>query len=122
MRKFFYGISVFLFLCILSLGYYSSYQRTDARRSRGDGAAPPVEALTEGQTVSADSGAGGYGLFYLKETKGLVTVYEKDRKTVYEPTKIPVSMLPEKLRKEICRGKYIKTQEELYSFLENYSS
>lgn len=31
MRKIFYSIGVFLFLCILSLGYYSSYKISDMR-------------------------------------------------------------------------------------------
>ena len=30
--------------------------------------------------------------------------------------------LPEKIREELANGKYIENQEELYGFLENYSS
>ena len=31
MRKTFYGIGVFLFLCVLTLGYYGSYKISDMR-------------------------------------------------------------------------------------------
>ena len=51
-----------------------------------------------------------------------MAVYEKDRETLYEPTGIAVDTLPEALQAEIRQGKYLKTHEELYSFLENYSS
>lgn len=139
MRKFFYGVSVFMFLCILSLGYYSTYKIGDTNRriaqqelllqEEAQAARFPetdVRAAEErpesetGKAVSAQEG--GYGLFYLKESEGYVMVYEGDRETLYEPTSILVSLLPENLRMEIVKGKYLKSQEELYSFLENYSS
>ena len=37
-------------------------------------------------------------------------------------TEIPLSDLPEEVRQEIAQGKQIATAEELYAFLENYSS
>ncbi|MDC7288736.1 hypothetical protein NXH76_13085 [Blautia schinkii] len=139
MRKFFYGVSVILFLCVLSLGYYSTYKIGDANRriaqqelllqeeaqaarypEADDGAAG--ENQDSGASTAASAQEGGYGLFYLKESDGYVMVYESDRKTLYEPTSILVSLLPENLRMEIVKGKYLKSQEELYSFLENYSS
>ena len=44
------------------------------------------------------------------------------KKTVYEYTDISLEGLPENLQKEIQNGKYIETSENLYGFLENYSS
>ncbi len=46
----------------------------------------------------------------------------KIKKTIYEFTEIPLSDLPEEVRQEIAQGKQIATAEELYAFLENYSS
>lgn len=116
MRKFFYSISIFSFLCLLSLGYYHSYQlagrRSDDIRTEIN---EPAKSVIRQEN-------GGYGLFYLKEQNGYVTVYEKDRETLYEPTSIAIEALPEALQSEIRHGKYLKTHEELYSFLENYSS
>lgn len=63
-----------------------------------------------------------YETYFLVEEKGKVVVYKGDRKTVYEPTEIRTSTLPESLREEIRNGKYVDSQEKLYNFLENYST
>ena len=60
--------------------------------------------------------------YILLEEKGYVAVYHTDRKTLYASTDILVSELPEELQKEIAEGKYIGSEEQLYNFLENYSS
>ena len=60
--------------------------------------------------------------YILLEEKGYVAVYHTDRKTLYASTDILVSELPEELQKEIEKGKYISSEEQLYNFLENYSS
>ena len=62
-----------------------------------------------------------YGTYYLVEEDGKVTVYKGDKKTLFEPTEILVSSLPEGVQEEIRQGKFIDTEEELYNFLENYS-
>ena len=58
----------------------------------------------------------------VSERNGFVVVYLEDKKTIYEFTEIPLSDLPEEVRQEIAQGKQIATAEELYAFLENYSS
>ena len=60
--------------------------------------------------------------FFIKEADGLVNIYREDGTTLYETTDIPVSLLPEALRQEISAGKGVTTEQELYDFLENYSS
>lgn len=60
--------------------------------------------------------------YVLLEEKGYVAVYHTDRKTLYASTDILLSELPEELQKEIQNGKYIGSEEQLYNFLENYSS
>lgn len=60
--------------------------------------------------------------FFIKEDDGLVNIYREDGTTLYETTDIPVSLLPEALRQEISAGKGVATEQELYDFLENYSS
>lgn len=111
MRKFFYSISVLLFLCLISAGYYRSYGLSEKKQQEKKDTA----------YVSAQEDT-GYGKYYLKELDGLVTVYLEDKKTVFETTGIEVKTLPDSLQKEIKDGKYVKTEKELYSFLENYSS
>ena len=45
-----------------------------------------------------------------------------DGTSLYETTNIPVEALPDDLRADLDKGRYIETPEELYGFLENYSS
>lgn len=60
--------------------------------------------------------------YVLKEENGFVVVYHTDQKTLYASTGILVSELPGELQQEIQEGKYIGSEEQLYNFLENYSS
>lgn len=60
--------------------------------------------------------------FYLSDLNGYVAVYLDDQSTIYEYTNIAVTELPEQVKNEIINGKKIKSVQELYGFLENYSS
>jgi len=60
--------------------------------------------------------------YYVKFTRGQVTVFYCDRETVYEYTEINLGDLPLQLRSEIISGKEIKDDKALFDFLENYSS
>lgn len=63
-----------------------------------------------------------YTSFYLVNEKNYVVVYCDDLKTIYMNTNITLDSLPDKLKQEIIQNKYIATEEELYNFLESYSS
>ncbi|MFA9377525.1 MAG: hypothetical protein ACERKZ_12315 [Lachnotalea sp.] len=60
--------------------------------------------------------------YYLVAEGGLVTVYYSDKNTIFEYTSISLDSLPSNLQDEILAGKYISDLDELYNFLENYSS
>ena len=60
--------------------------------------------------------------FYLMVADHFVIVYEKDKKTIHTNTDIVLGSLSEDLQREIIRGKYIENEQELYNFLESYSS
>lgn len=51
-----------------------------------------------------------------------LTVYESDSVTVFMETDILVDELPENMREQLKLGVGISTEEELYDFLESYSS
>ena len=113
-----YGIGFFttavLAVLILTFAYQFSSQK--AREH----AQEEAEVKRETQTVPADANKKeGY---YLIEEGGFLVVYASDRKTVYEYTDIAYDDLPEKVRNVIRYGKYIRSQADLYGFLENYSS
>ena len=74
----------------------------------------------EGEAVTEEMDRdGGY---LLRELNGFVAVYLADGNTIYELTEIPLSDLPEELQQQILEGKILSTEDELYGFLENYSS
>lgn len=51
-----------------------------------------------------------------------LTVYDEKRENVILYTDIRLQDLPEQLAQEIIDGKYFKTEQDLYHFLESYSS
>lgn len=66
-----------------------------------------------------ESSASGY-LIRVKD--GVLVVYENGTDTVFEYTDIPLESLPSELQTEVLFGKNLKNLDELYNFLENYSS
>ena len=129
MKNFFCGISILLFVCILSASYYGTYRMTELRLEKErEEQALNLKSAGSGSSSEAVSGQArleensGQGVYCLKEKDGYVAVYKNDRAAVYEMTSIRVKSLPPKLQKEILSGKYLYSEEELYGFLENYST
>ena len=60
--------------------------------------------------------------FLLKVENGCITVYDKESGEIFEHTNIPLETLPQELQAEVLLGKTLSGDQELYSFLENYSS
>lgn len=60
--------------------------------------------------------------FYLMVADHFIVVCEEDRDTLYMNTDILLERLPDSLQREIMDGKYVASEEELYLFLESYSS
>ena len=60
--------------------------------------------------------------FFVAVYQNRMIVYLDDKETVYEYTNIDTRELPLELRSKLSDGFYIKTEEELYHFLESYSS
>ena len=76
------------------------------------------EVTNQSQVVHAENTEA----FYLFEVNGYIVVYLSDKKTPYEYTDILYEELPDLLKAEIRNGKYIENKDELYGFLENYTS
>ena len=104
-------------MCILSISYRISYENQYEKLIAEQKKEEKKENLVEakGSVSKAD-------IFILKELNGFVAVYLQDGSTIYEYTNIVVDQLPFDVKKEIKIGKQIQTLEELYGFLENYSS
>lgn len=63
-----------------------------------------------------------YTGYYAKSFNGYVVILNGDEKTVYEYTPISLHLLPDDIREEVMDGYYLENEEDLYNFLENYSS
>lgn len=111
----------FMVVLLLTAGYTISYNyRMERAVSGQEQSADPESVAAEGEAVEdTDSEKDRY---YLCELHGFVVVYLDDRKTIYEMTEIRVTDLPEEVQNEIAEGKLIGSEEDLYAFLENYSS
>ena len=105
MKKYMIGFFSVLFLitgCLIA-GYQVSYNNLLEKE----------KAIEE--SVSDDA-------YYLKELHGYVAVYLQDGTTLYETTSLSVNNLPDEVQQDLKNGIYLKSAEELYGFLENYSS
>ncbi|MCM1538274.1 MAG: hypothetical protein NC254_07750 [bacterium] len=60
--------------------------------------------------------------YYLTEERGYVVVYYRNMRTLFCETGIAMEELPARLQQEIRHIKTMETEEELYGFLESYSS
>ena len=65
--------------------------------------------------------AEGYQIV-LVDDDNYVSVYQLPSGEIYEYTDVIMDVLPSELQEEIRSGKYLKNEEELYNFLENYTS
>ena len=79
-----------------------------------------VEETTE--TSIASSNIQKAYEYVVIEEDDYLSVYYADKKTKYMDTDIRFDELSIRLQKEIKAGKTFETSEELYDFLENYSS
>ncbi len=60
--------------------------------------------------------------FYLAAYDNKLVVYLEDKKTVYIETEISLEDLPEEVQQDVIQMKKLEDEEELYGFLETYSS
>lgn len=118
-----YGIGLFAIALILILLISCAYQYTfQLAKEREEKERKAEMAAEEYASVAADGQALKADCYYLMEENGYIVVYLSDKKTAYEYTDISYDRLPANLRNEIRNGKYVGSQDELYGFLENYSS
>lgn len=121
-----YGIGflagIFILALLITCSWQYSYRLGRQRTQERIAAAKEMEKAQAEESVAADGHALKEDCFYLKNVNGYVVVFLSDKKTAYEYTGILCDDLPEKVKEELVNGKYIENLEELYGFLENYSS
>lgn len=107
-------------LMLVSGAYQLSYHALEERTIEEK--VPETRKKEPEESVAAEGEAMKNYCYYLLDKNGYVVVYLSDKETIYEYTSIDVETLPVTLQNEIKNGKYIEDVEELYGFLENYSS
>ena len=121
-----YGIGFFAAAAVAVLAvtgaYELSYQKAKQDALEEQQIKEQELVKSQERSVAADGNALKEDCYYLMEVNGYVVVYLSDKKTPYEYTNIQFDTLPEKLREEVRNGKYVESAQELYGFLENYSS
>ena len=103
-----------------SLGYQIMKEWKD--RQEQFAARETEQSVTEEETELSISNVYTAYEYMIVEEEGYLLVYMKDLKTVYMYTDIQLLELPDELQEEIHMGKPFWDLEELYAFLENYSS
>ena len=59
--------------------------------------------------------------YYMKNNDGNIIIYNNDH-SVFEFTDLQPEFLPDHIVNELTQGVYFQSQEDLYEFLETYSS
>ena len=108
-------VALFVFVSLLGIGYQVSYQYVMDRQKMRQEEEQKRSVAVKG-TAEKNEG------YYLAELHGYVVVYLSDQSTIYEFTDIVFDTLPKEVQTNVKQKKYVKTEEELYAFLENYSS
>lgn len=124
MKKYLIGFFSVLFLitgCLIA-GYEVSYRNMLAQEKVLDAVQKEKSDSIQIRRSSAKGEAVSDHSYYLKDLHGYVAVYLQDGTTIYEITDLSVNNLPEKVREDLKNGLYLDSAEELYGFLENYSS
>lgn len=132
-RKYSVGLLAAVLVCmaVFSGAYHYSYQQAKQKRQAEaeelrlkqeiEQKLSPVDSEKE-ESVETEGEASKAEGYCLLEKNGYIVVYTADKSAVYEYTNIAFATLPESVQEEIKAEKYIETIEELYGFLENYSS
>ena len=89
-----------------------------------EGTAVPAKSgtQTDGAEEDSETQTDTDYQFVLVNSDNYVAVYRLPENEIYEYTDVILDVLPAELQEEIQEGKYLKNEEELYNFLENYTS
>lgn len=102
----------FIFLCVFVLGTAFFFLRLVEKDNE----------IGEKNLVHSESALSDHGhTYYMKMKNDNIIVYNKDH-TVYEYTDLEPEFLPEDVKKNLVSGITFQNQEDLYEFLETYSS
>ena len=125
------AFALLILTVVFSFWYFGKDTSVPPGEQRGTELVEMIPAKTAPDQVSSSSekkeeekqmaDTDGYE-FILVNHDEYVTVYRLPENEIYEYTDVILDVLPLGLQEEIRQGKYLKNEEELYNFLENYTS
>ena len=127
------------FFCVVALGCVTSsilYRRSEeANEIRLEKMSSEIMTSEDGlnykteensgiqeEVVEVSDGNTSDERFLVKEEDGYLVIYDRTAMKRYDETTIQLIDLPERLQEKVTEGLYFTNEEELYAFLENYSS
>lgn len=118
--RIFFIVTMLLLLCFMIYMVYllrnSPLEKRENVRIETEIAEETEEILLETSGIPSDA------VFILKDCEGYLTVYLISQDMVYLYTDISMDSLPQDLQTEISEGKTFSNTEDLFRFLESYSS
>lgn len=116
------GIAVLTFFAGYAIGnsrriLYAAQQTTEHSSPATVGS----NRAEEGSSIQSSIAVKGSG-YYLKDTGDFLDVFFRDNDALYFETDLKKTDLPTELQPEVIKGIEFQTLEELYGFLESYSS
>jgi hypothetical protein len=124
MKKYYYVISAIVVVVVL----FGVYQAVKYVRNRGDNNAFQIETIkgedSNGNTEHNSAGLkeDGNNSYYLLLSDNKITIYKGIDKKFYDYADVDLATMPIEVREQLKYGLYITTEEELYDFLQTYSS
>ena len=113
------SVSIFLAILVIALAWlYIKFN--NETRPKTDTITTENEILKE-QSISISQEYISYP-YFIKAEYGRLVVYESKSQEIYMETSIESRTLPTDLQEKLETGIYFQTEEELYDFLESYSS
>ena len=80
-----------------------------------------INTENDTEKVTEISKESGYR-YVIVEEEGRLTVYDTKNNTIFLETAIKAILLPDELQEDLLDGIYFETDNDMYDFLESYSS
>lgn len=114
-------ISVSIFLAILVIALAWLYIKFNNETNPKNETITTENDVSKEQSVTISQEYISYP-YYIIEENGRLVVYQSKSQEIYMETSIEVFTLPLEMQEKLKTGIFIQTEEELYDFLESYSS
>ena len=120
------------FFCVVALGCLTSsilYRKSERaneirleKTAQDDVSVEENRIPSEEEIIEVSDNGVVVERFLVIEEDGYLVIYDRQNRKRYDETTIRVFDLPERLQEQVREGLYFLDEEELYAFLENYSS